>query len=274
VDITPSCALKFQVKPSVTEDSLQVALYGKVLTEEVSQFTAAKFVEAPSDEAMVVALISDAAFNDVAFQAFTNKKLEFTLNKRSPPLLYSLLSLKCDKKKNETCLGTVAPALADKYGADADVEASFKAVRAPEIEFIKNKAIFKGGLKTELTITRAKDEDKPEHEATASVELTGALIIKIVDGVLHAKISMEDDDIVVKIDEVHNQKWQDKIRGIIRQAVEKHVNDLLMRGVDLKKKLFGASLKDPKITIDAHTLQIQSAFDMVQRTSSEASKEN
>jgi len=135
LEVNNKAAIKYQVKPTVAEDYVQVAFFSKVLTEEISPFQPAKFVEQPSDNAMLILLVSDAIFNDFAYQAYVNKLLEFTINKDSQPLLYSLAKLECNPE-NEACLGNVAPELAQKYGADAFVEAAFKATKAPYIEFL------------------------------------------------------------------------------------------------------------------------------------------
>jgi hypothetical protein len=111
LEVNKDCAVKYQVKPSVTEDSVQVDFSVKTLTEEVSPFQPAKFADIPCGDAMVVAKISPSVFNDIAYQLYVNKKFEFTINKDSQALLYSLAKLECNPE-NEACLGNVAPALA------------------------------------------------------------------------------------------------------------------------------------------------------------------
>jgi len=270
ISINQNLALKFQVKPEVDEDHVKVSLFGKVLTEEVSPFQPSKFVEAPSDNAHVVLLISDAPFNDVAYQAYVNKKLDFTINQNSHRLIYSLLQLKCDRE-NEACLGNVAPALAPKYGEDALVEATFRAVKAPEIEFVPNQAKFKAALAADLTVTPTNDTSKPFHEATAAVEVSGVLRVRIDKdkGALVAKIDIQE--VTVHIDEEHNRKWEDKIRGTIEKVLEKYVNHVLLRGVPLKLP-FGVGVTEPLITFDAHTLQAHTGFERKVQTSSEEEK--
>lgn len=58
----------FQIKPQVSPKFISASLFGKVLTEKVSPHLPTKFVEEPSDDALFVVLISDAPFNDVAYQ--------------------------------------------------------------------------------------------------------------------------------------------------------------------------------------------------------------
>jgi len=249
----------------VATEYVQVALYGKVLTEEVSPFEPAKFVETPNEDAMVVLLISDAPFNDLAYQAFVNKKLEFTIEKTSSPLLYSLVKLKCDPE-NEVCLGNVAPGLAEKYGEDALVQASFKALKVPEIEFVQDKANFKAAFATELIITPSNDT-KSYHEATATVDLSGGMKIRIQGITLYAKIDTEE--VIVHIDEEDNKKWEDKIRGTIKQVVDEYVNnELLLKGLPLQLP-FGIGVDEPLVKFAPHTLQVHAGFEYNAQTSSE-----
>jgi len=257
VDITPNVGLKYQVKPTVADDFVQVAFFGKVLTDEVSPFTPAKFAEIADDSAMVIIKISDAPFNDLAYQAYENKKMEFTINQNSPKVLYTLVVLKCDPA-NEACLGNVAPAMAAKYGEDALVEVVVKALKAPEVEFLEGKATFKGALSVDLSVTCANDTSKPYHEANAMVDVSGSLKIKIQAGILYAKIDI--DQVTVRIDEEHNQKWQDKIKNTIKKVVETYVNDNLLKGLPLRLP-FGVGVNDPLIKFAAHTMQAQCAFD-------------
>jgi len=267
LEVNKDCAVKYQVKPLVTEDSVQVDFRVKTLTEEVSPFTPAKFADIACDNAMVVAKISPAVFNDLAYQLYVNKKFEFTINKESQALMYSLCKLECNPE-NEACLGNVAPGLAEKYGSDAFVEAAFKATKAPVIEFLLNKGTFKGALALTLNIARAAEPTKYEHEATAAVEVSGALKVTIKEGRLYAQVVVEDAQ--VKIDEENNKKWEDKIKNTIKKVVEQSVNDKLMRGLPLDSRLFGAGLADPVIKFGQDTLQIQTAFDFDARTSSES----
>jgi len=267
LEVNKDCAVKYQVKPSVTEDSVQVDFRVKTLTEEVSPFQPAKFADIPCDNAMVVAKISPAVFNDIAYQLYVNKKFEFTINKDSQALLYSLAKLECNPE-NEACLGNVAPGLAQKYGGDALVEAAFKAVKAPQVDFLQDRATFSGNLVLALNIARAAEPEKYEHEATAAVDVSGDFKVRISKGQLYAQVVVQE--VNVKIDEEHNKKWEDKIKGTIRKAVEQSINDILMRGIPLNKRLFGAGLADPVIKFAPGTLQAQTAFDFDARTSSES----
>jgi predicted phage-related endonuclease len=148
------------------------------------------------------------------------------------------------------------------------VEAIFKAVKAPEVEFLQDKATFKGALALTLNIARATEPEKYNHEATAAVDVSGALKVRIHESRLYAQVVVEE--VIVKIDEEHNKKWEDKIKNTIRKAVEQSVNDILMRGIALNKRLFGAGLADPVIKFAPGTLQAQTAFDFDARTSSES----
>jgi len=265
-------ALKWQVVPTIAEDSVKISLFGRLLSGEVSPFQPAPFVVTRCDEAMFVALVSDAPFNDAAFQGFANKKFEFTVDKTSPPLVYSVCALKCNE--GEICLGKVAPDLATKYGDDAFVKASFKALKAPEVEFMQDKATFKGSLSMTLEITRTSEPDKPQHEATASVEVSGSLQVRIQGQdppTLFAKINVTT--VTVHIDEEHNKKWEDKITEVIKKAVEEHCNNNLLKGLPLRLP-FGFGVNEPMCKFAPHTMQCCAAFEYRAKSSSEASKEN
>lgn len=151
------------------------------------------------------------------------------------------------------------PSLAEKYGPDAAVEATFRASKCPEIKFVQGKAVFTGALATDLNITPTNGTQK-FHEATADVDISGQFQIKVEKGVLYSKISV--DNVTVHIDSEHNKKWEDKIRSTIKNVVEQYVNgDLLLKGVDLHLP-FGVNVKDALVKFNPGTLQLQTDIEL------------
>jgi len=265
LEVNKNLALKFNVQPQVSSDYVQLNLRAKVLTEQVSPFQAAPFVESPSNDAFVVLLVSDAPFNDLAYQIYANNKLGFTVNKDSHPLVYSLIQLKCDPTA-EACLGNVVPSLAPKYGSDADVQTTFRASKAPEVEFVQDKAIFRASFAADLDITPTNGSGTV-REANAAVDLSGALQIRIHEGSVYAKIDVQD--VTVHIDEERNKKWEDKIRGTIEKVVEESINGgILLKGLPLRLP-FGIDVTDPLIKFAPHTLQAHTGFDYKAKASGE-----
>jgi len=255
IDITPQISFKYQVKPVFGANYFEAQGFGKTITDIVSPHAPAKFVEADSSDAMVVLFISDSIFNDVLYQIYNNQKLQFKIDKNSQPMLYDLVRVDCESGA-DACLGNVAPALKEKFGKDALVRAEFKASKSPEVEFHQGKATFTAALNTNLYITTVNDSQE-YHETTAVVDVTGGLQVRIKDGHIYAKVSVEN--VTTHIAEEHSKKWEDKIRGTITKIIETRVNDLLLRGLPLKLA-FGADFDAASVSFQPHTLQAQTSF--------------
>jgi len=257
IEVSKAISFKFQVKPSFGKDYFEARLHGKTITDVVSPFQPAPFVEADNSDAMVVVFISDAIFNDALYQAYTNELLQFRIDPNSQPILYDLVRVDCESGQ-DACLGNVAPALKEKYGKDGLVRANFKASKAPEVEFQQGKATFTAALNADLFVTTANNS-KEYHEATATVDVRGSFQVKIKEGSIYGLVSVEN--VTVHIDEENNKKWEDKIRKTITKIVETYVNgDLLLKGCPLKLP-FGAGLTDPLVSFQPHTCQIHTGFE-------------
>jgi len=249
-------SIKFQAKPVIASNYIDLNLHAKVITDTVSPHVPAPFAESPNSDTMIALFVSDAIVNDLLYQSFINKLLEFTIDQSSQPILYDLIRLTCAADQ-AACLGNVAPDLAAKFGADAAVEAVFKASKAPEVEFVKDKATFTAAITAELSIT-PKNGSQKYHEATAAVDLTGTFKVKIQDGTAYAKVDIEK--VVVHIDEEHNKKWEEKITGTIEKVVEDSINaGCLFKGLPLRLP-FGVGLEEPLVSFQPHTLLIQTGF--------------
>lgn len=266
VEVKRGLSLRYQAKPKVGDDYVQVALYGKVLSEQSSPYEPDKFVETPNEDAMVVLLISDAPFNDLCYQAFANGKLEFTINKESHPELYSLVRMQCEPGV-EACLGNAIPDVVAKYGPDALVEVSFKPLNPPRIEFVKNKATFEASFGVQMSVAPANDSEAWRHEVSATAELQGALQVKIRQGVIYAKIRVER--VEVRVDQEDHREYENRVQKTIKSVVEEYVNtNLLLKGLPLQLP-FVAGVDDPLIKFAPHTLQAHSGFEFEALTSSE-----
>jgi hypothetical protein len=267
LEVNKNLAVKYQIKPLVGPDHVEVGLFAKVLTEHVNPAQAAKFVESPAPNAHVIVLISDQVFNELSYQAFVNDKLSFTVNKDSHPLIYSLVQLDCEAET--ACLGNVVPSLVQKYGPTAHVELVFKASKAPEIEFEQGKAKFTSNVQADLTITPANGTQS-YHDTTVTAVVAGALKVRIHEGVLYAKADVED--VQVLVDGQVNAKYTDKLRAPIEKFIEDTLNGgLLLKGLPLRLP-FGASLRDPQVIFNAHTLQANTGFDYKPQDSAEDDK--
>jgi hypothetical protein len=265
IDVSSSISIKFQVKPVFKQDYMETRLYGKCITDIVSPFNPAAFVESENTESMVAVFISDAVFNDVLYQAYNNQKLQFKVDKNSQPIMYDLVRVNCGEGQ-DACLGNVAPDLKEKFGLDATVRAEFRATKAPEVEFQQGKAVFTAALSADLYLTTANDS-KEYHEATSTVDISGTFQVRIQDGTLYGKVSI--DKVTVHIDEEHNKKWEDRIGETIKKIVDNYINgDLLLKGVPLKLP-FGAGLTEPFVSFQPHTCQIHTGFEYTAVASAE-----
>jgi len=263
LDINQDVAIKFYLNPVFGKDYLEARLHGRCYTDTASEHTPSKFVEADESDSMVSIFFSDAVPNDVLEQVYVNKKFHFTIDDTCTPLIYDLVRLECEVNQT-ACLGKVAPAMAQKFGGDGRVRAVFEATRAPLVKFEQGKATFTGGARANLYVTPAKDVSDAikagieYHEATAAVEISGTVLIKIKDNVVYGSVNVTD--VTVHIDEEHNKKWEEKISGIIRDIITKYVNTkFLYKGLPLKLP-FGAGFEEPNISFQQGTAQVHSGF--------------
>jgi len=258
IDISQAISLKFQFKPAFNADSFEARLHIKTITDIVSPYSPAKFVEADSSKAVVVLLISDAVFNDLLYQAYENKLLAFKVDKNSPPIMYNLVRADCDGDKDAACLGNVAPNLKVKYGKNALVRAEFRASKSPEVEFLQGRATFTAALNADLYLTPSNTTEE-SHETTAAVDVLGSFQVRIKDGSIFGMVKVEN--VTVHIDEEHNKKWEENIKNTITKLVETYINgDLLLKGCPLKLP-FGVGLTEPLVSFQPHTLQIHTGFE-------------
>lgn len=257
LEVNPEVAIKYQVKPVVGTDFVEVQIFEKLLTDEASPFNPAPFQEEPNDKAMVVILLSDALVNDGLYQAYTNKLMDLTIDPSSPAVLYNLTRLECNQDQ-PACLGNVIPTLVEKYGKDATVKVTAKATKAPELEFLQDKATFKSAMTASLDFTPKGGQET--HEATATLDINGSVQVKIHENRLYGKVTVEH--VEVTIDQPDAQQYAEKVQETIKEIVENHVNgDLLLKGLPLKLP-FGLGVTDPCVKIAPHTLQAHTAFDL------------
>jgi len=265
IDVSPSISLKFQFKPAFTADAFEARLHGKTITDIVSPYTPAKFVEADSSKALVVVLLSDSVFNDALYQAYENKLLEFKINKNSQPILYNLIRCDCEPGK-DACLGNVIPSLKQTYGKDAGVRAEFRASKSPEVEFHQGKATFTAALIADLYMTPSNGTLE-HHDTTAKVDVLGSFKVRITNGSIFGMVTVEN--VTVHLDDEQSKKWEDKVRGTITQIVEQYINgDLLLKGCPLKLP-FGCGFSEPLVSFQPHTLQIHTGFEYKAEASGE-----
>jgi len=248
--------VKFQIKPVVNADSLELQLFEKLITDSVSPDVPAPFEEVSTNKSAVSLFASDTLLNDLLYQAYVNQLIQLRINSSSQPLLYGLVSLNCAPNET-TCLGNVAPVLVAKYGKDAKVDASLKATKTPKVTFAPGKATFTAALAAEFFVTTANDSKK-HREGGASIDLTGSFLVKVVNGTAYAKIAV--DSVSVHIDHPDGKEYESKIVGTIHDVVEKGANDgFLKKGLPLRLP-FRVDLHEPLINFATHTLQIQTDF--------------
>jgi hypothetical protein len=265
IDVSQSISLKFQFKPAFNADSFEARLHGKTITDIVSPYTPAKFVEADSSKALVVVLLSDSVFNDALYQAYENKLLEFKINRNSQPILYNLMRSDCEPGK-DACLGNVVPSLAQTYGKNAAVRAEFRASKTPEVEFHQGRATFTAALVADLYMTPGNGTYE-HHDTSATVDVLGSFKVRIQNDSIFGMVTVES--VTVHMDNEQNQKWENKIKGTITQIVEQYINgDLLLKGCPLKLP-FGCGFSEPLVSFQPHTLQIHTGFEYKAEASGE-----
>jgi hypothetical protein len=256
LDLGPNLSIKYQVKPSFTNDAFEARFFAKTITDQASPFVPAKFEPAECPNADVIILVSPAIFNDVLFQAYVNDKIRCNIDSKTP-LASDLVTLDC-KGDQVACLGNIAPALAEKFGRDASTKVEMRATKAPEVSFEKGKATFTGALSVALTFTTANDS-KEYHEATAAVDISGEVKLRIHNKTIYGQVEITDTK--VHIDEEHNQKWETKISDTIKKVVQNYINgDFLSKGLKLKLP-FGAGFTDPIVQFNGNTFVICSGFE-------------
>jgi len=254
INVNKAVSVKFQAKPVVQTDYIELQLFEKVITDQVSPHLPSAFQEAPNQNTMVAIFLSDAPVNDALYQAYVNNLFSVTINKKSPQVIYDLLRFNSNQ---ENSLGKVAPVLVAKYGSDADVEGTLKATKVPEVTFSEGKATFTAAFASELFVT-TKNNSQRNHEGSASCDVTGSVLVKVVNGTAYATAKV--DGLTIHIENDKAKDWETKLVATFHDVIENVINkNYLNKGLPLKLP-FRVDLEEPLISFKAGTLQIQTGF--------------
>lgn len=233
--------VKTQVKPVITQDSLQVSFFERPATELTPPWAPARCEMGVGGSPQARLAVSDALFNNALSQAHKNGAFNSTFSPSSSPFLSRILVLDC-AEANNNCLGNVAPDMGVKYGRDASVEVQLEAPVAPTLEFKDGKAAVTGSWQASIFIT--PKGGKRTLESRCGVTVGGSLQTKVQGAAAYAQVTLQA--VQIKVEEPANKKWEDKIAGTFKVLLETFINnDLLKEGLPLPAglKVNGASIK-------------------------------
>ncbi|WP_158623962.1 hypothetical protein [Corallococcus llansteffanensis] len=234
--------VKGQLKPVITQDSLQVSFFEKPATKLSSPLSPARCDMGVGGSPQARLTVSDALFNNALSEAHKNGALNSTFLSSSPGPS-KILALNCNPQEEESCLGNVAPAVAEKYGEDASVELQMKTTVAPTLEFKDGQAAVKANWQATMFVTRQLDKQRT-LEANIVVTISGSLQTKVQGATAYARVTL--NDVQIKIEEPAHKKWEEKIKNTFKILLETYINDDLLKGglpLPSGLKVDGASIK-------------------------------
>ena len=249
LELDKNLALKWQVKPLITQDYLQFSLFTKAITEKVSPYAPAKCEMKVDGSPQALLTVSDAVFNDLCFQAYKSGIWQFTVSPTSASRLYDTIRLDCDQ--SGVCLGNVDKKLPERFGKDALVELHMEAAAAPTVEFKDGKAAMTASLRATLHITKNEQGAKPTLVASGVVTVSGPLQVKFQDGMAYAKVTIENTKL--KVEQSELQHWEQDLKKIVTDLVQTYVNGtLLLKGIPMRLPL---ALENASAKFSEHCMQ-------------------